>query len=66
METFGLPLLKAKGVPASDVPNCEGWVNNVVEIPISMTWSNRTELIQESDIRGQIGLTLDLDAVFRK
>ena len=41
-------------------------VNNVVKIPISMTWSNRTELVQESDIRGQIGLTLDLDAVFRK
>src|SRR5713226_4065549 len=26
VETFGLPLLKAKGFPASDVPNCEGWV----------------------------------------
>ena len=41
-------------------------VNNAVKVPISVTWSNRAELIKESDIRGQIGLTLDLDAVFKK
>jgi hypothetical protein len=27
VETFGLPLLKAKAFPESDVPNCEGWAN---------------------------------------
>ena len=24
VETFGVPLLKTKGIPASDLPNCEG------------------------------------------
>jgi hypothetical protein len=41
-------------------------VSSVVKIPISITWSNRTELINEKDIRGQVGLTLDLDSVFKK
>jgi len=27
VETFGLPLLKAKGFPESYVPNCEGWAS---------------------------------------
>ena len=27
METFEVSLLKTKGIPASDLPNCEGWVN---------------------------------------
>jgi hypothetical protein len=35
-------------------------------VPISFTWSNRTELINESEKRGQIGLTLDLDSIFQK
>src|SRR5260221_99381 len=30
-----LPLLKAKGFPASDVPNCEGWVS-VPGIPVHL------------------------------
>lgn len=33
-----------------------------VKVPISVTASNRTELIKEKDVRGSIGLTLDLDA----
>jgi hypothetical protein len=37
-----------------------------VKMPISFTWSNRTELINESEKRGQIGLTLDLDSIFQK
>lgn len=41
-------------------------LGNAVKVPISVTWSNRTELIKERDVRGQIGLTLDLDAVFQK
>lgn len=32
-----------------------------VKIPISMTWANRKELIKERDVRGQIGLTFDVD-----
>lgn len=37
-----------------------------VKIPISLTASNRTELIKETDIRGAIGITLDLDSLFAK
>jgi hypothetical protein len=35
-----------------------------VKVPFSVTWSNRTELIKEKDVRGQVGLTLDLDGFF--
>jgi hypothetical protein len=41
-------------------------INGALRVPISVTWSNRTELINEKDLRGQIGLTLDLDSVFRR
>jgi len=41
-------------------------INGVLKIPISVTWSNRTELIKEKDLRGQVGLTLDLDSIFKK
>ena len=40
-------------------------INGIVRVPISVTWSNRTELIKQEDLRGQIGLTFDLDNVFR-
>ena len=40
-------------------------VNDTVKIPLSVTWANRTELIQEDDVRGQIGLSLDIDSLFR-
>ena len=33
-----------------------------LRVPISVTASNRTELIEEKDVRGSIGLTFDLDA----
>src|ERR1700722_6706884 len=33
VETFGVPLLKTKRVPASDVPNCEGSVSSVSNAP---------------------------------
>jgi len=32
-----------------------------VQIPISFTASNRTELVKEKDMRGNIGITFDLD-----
>jgi hypothetical protein len=37
-----------------------------VKIPISLTASNRTELIKEKDVRGSVGITLDLDSIFSK
>jgi hypothetical protein len=36
------------------------------KIPISITRSNRTELIKENDIRGTIGISYDFDALFSK
>lgn len=41
-------------------------LNNTIRIPISVTGANRTELIDEQDIRGQVGITLDLDGLFTK
>ena len=40
-------------------------LSDVVKVPVSITWASRRELIKEKDIRGQIGLTLDLDSLFR-
>ncbi len=40
-------------------------MNNTIKIPLSLTWANRTELIKESDTRGQIGLTFDIDSLFK-
>jgi hypothetical protein len=35
-----------------------------VKVPVSVTWSNRTELIDKAVLRGQIGISYDLDSVF--
>jgi hypothetical protein len=35
-----------------------------VKIPVSVTWSNRTELIDKPVFRGQVGVSYDLDGVF--
>jgi hypothetical protein len=37
-----------------------------VKIPLSVTFSNRTEFIKESKVRGNIGVTFDLDTLFSK
>jgi hypothetical protein len=37
-----------------------------VKIPISITFANRTELIMERHVRGNIGFTLDLDSIFSR
>jgi hypothetical protein len=37
-----------------------------VKVPIAFTYASRTELIKEKDIRGNVGLTLDLDSLFSK
>lgn len=39
---------------------------SAVSIPISVSWASRTELIKESDVRGNIGITFDLDKLFAK
>jgi hypothetical protein len=33
-----------------------------LKVPLSVSWSNRTELVQESHVRAQIGVTWDFDA----
>ena len=40
--------------------------NTGFSLPISMTFSNRTELIKEKDVRGNFGLTFDLDKILAK
>ncbi len=35
-----------------------------LKIPVAITWANRTELIKASEVRGNIGLTLDFDSLF--
>jgi hypothetical protein len=37
---------------------------SAIKVPISITWSNRTELIDEPVWRGQIGVSYDLDSLF--
>jgi hypothetical protein len=34
-----------------------------VKIPLSLSYSNRTELIKEKDVRGHIGVTFDMDVL---
>jgi hypothetical protein len=40
--------------------------NSGVKIPISFTYATRTELVKEHDVRGNIGITFDLDSLFAK
>jgi hypothetical protein len=35
-----------------------------ISIPISVTWSNRTELVTNSIWRGQVGISYDFDSLF--
>jgi hypothetical protein len=37
---------------------------SAVKVPLSITWSNRTELIDKPALRGQIGISYDLDSLF--
>ena len=36
------------------------------KIPLSLSFANRTELIQEREVRGNFGFTFDLDSVFAR
>jgi hypothetical protein len=38
--------------------------SSAIKIPLSVTWSNRTELIDKPVWRGQIGISYDLDSLF--
>jgi hypothetical protein len=38
--------------------------NSGVKIPVALTYTNRTELNKESDVRGSIGVTYNLDSLF--
>ncbi len=38
--------------------------NGAMRIPLSFTYASRTELIDETDVRGQIGISLNLDTLF--
>jgi hypothetical protein len=37
-----------------------------VKIPVAFTYASRTELVKEKDVRGNIGITFDLDSLFAK
>ncbi|HLG12985.1 MAG TPA: hypothetical protein VJH03_00455 [Blastocatellia bacterium] len=37
-----------------------------IKIPISVTFANRTELIKEKFVRGNFGVTFDLDSIFSR
>jgi hypothetical protein len=37
--------------------------NAGMKIPISVTFANRTEFIKEKDVRGNVGITFDMDAL---
>jgi hypothetical protein len=36
------------------------------KIPVSVTFANRTELIKESVVRANVGITYDLDTIFAR
>ncbi|MGH9752109.1 MAG: hypothetical protein ACREA2_04940 [Blastocatellia bacterium] len=37
-----------------------------LKLPISFTFANRTELVREREVRGNFGLTFDLDTLFAR
>jgi hypothetical protein len=37
-----------------------------MKIPLSISFANRTELIHEREIRGNFGVTFDLDSILAK
>ena len=38
--------------------------NSSINIPVSATWSNRTELVTNSVWRGQVGISYNFDSLF--
>jgi len=39
-------------------------VGSNIKVPVSVTYSNRTELIEKPTWRGQVGFTYDFDSLF--
>jgi len=64
--------------PAAEVLNTKGGIGIVqakieipvgksgITLPLSISWSNRTELIKEKAVRGQFGISFNLDKLFEK
>jgi hypothetical protein len=56
-----VPLLKTKGHIAAAQAKLIFKLGEAVKVPLSVTWASRKELIDESEVRGQIGFSFDLD-----
>jgi hypothetical protein len=39
-------------------------LGGVLALPLAISWSNRTELIKANEVRGQFGITVDIDKLF--
>jgi hypothetical protein len=58
-------------VPKGDIASFQGKLTipirgTAFKIPLSFTYANRTELINEKEVRGNFGFTFDLDSIFAK
>ena len=49
-----------KGQAKIKIPIADG-----IDLPISLTFANRTELIDEKEVRGQFGFTFDLSRLVK-
>ena len=58
------PLLKTKGHIWAGQAKLAFRLGEAVKVPVSVTWASRKELIDESEVRGQVGFTFDLDQLF--
>lgn len=58
-----VPILGTKGHLAILQGKLSFSIADAVKVPLSITWATRRELVNEKDVRGQIGLTLDLDQI---
>jgi hypothetical protein len=64
--------------PAAEVLNTKGGIGILqakveipvgtsgITLPLAISWSNRTELIKESAVRGQFGISFNIDKLFEK
>jgi hypothetical protein len=55
------PLLRTKGHIGAAQAKLAVRLGEAIKLPVSVTWASRKELIDESEIRGQVGFTFDLD-----
>lgn len=66
MTPDGMMVMDTKGDIAIGQAKLTIPVKGGFKIPISVTFANRTELIKEKEVRGNIGFTFDLDALFAR